>query len=458
MMNPEMAIDGKSKVGLTIYATLCASIVAVLLLTNWPTYHFAIRGGPIPLVYFVLPGLFIIPVIFAEPASLVRFLKDPLFWWFVIYTFTGAIWLLVSQDFIDDANRMWRLRVLELYFFFTITLLVSDARRRFLAFVIVGCVLLAIAGNWVDVMRPGRFIPEGIEGGHPGRGAGTFVNPNAAATFIVMGTIATLPFVPMRFRGMLLVAALVGVAPTLSRSGFLLVAVAFLGAMVLGLLNRMQSVIVLVAIPLLVAATSVYYDTLIVSSDAINLDSNVNRLRWFEGEEDGSSIERRSVAAKTRDMFLEEPLIGHGIGATRLPEMGAGPHNMYLTLMAEQGITGFALYVSLIVVMYRRGRRLAKQAATREGQDIGNAMAVYALFLAAYGWFSHNVLEEAPGAFIIAFLAAIAYRSVRTEYAAQYVRQAPPRPKWRTPAPAAQAADRPGLAVAQQRKDAHEPT
>jgi O-antigen ligase len=433
MMNTESPAVRNPQAGLAIYATICASIVALLLLTNWPAYHFAIRGGPIPLYYFALPGLFIVPILFAEPATGVRFFREPLFWWFVVYMVLGLLWLLLSQDFIEEASRQWRQRVLALYFFFTIAILVSDANRRLLALVIVGCLLIATAANWFDLMRPYRFVPEGIEGSNAGRGAGFYMNANAAASFVVMGTLAALPFVPMRFRGLLLIGAVVGVAPTLSRSGFIFVIVAIAGSIMMKLLNRVQTILVLVALPVLLAATVVYYDRLIVSSDSSNLEKTVDRLRWFEGEEDASSEERRWVAAHARDMFIEQPLFGHGIGATTLDRLGAGPHNMYVALMAEQGVFGLALYVSLIVIMFRQGRRIARTALTAEGQDIGRALAVYALFLAAYGMFSHNVLEEAHGMFAIAFLTAAGLRvgTGTGSVAQQAMKPLPARARWR---------------------------
>jgi O-antigen ligase len=433
MMNTERPAVRNPQAGLAIYATICASIVALLLLTNWPAYHFAIRGGPIPLYYFALPGLFIVPILFAEPATGVRFFREPLFWWFVVYMVLGLLWLLLSQDFIEEASRQWRQRVLALYFFFTIAILVSDANRRLLALVIVGCLLIATAANWFDLMRPYRFVPEGIEGSNAGRGAGFYMNANAAASFVVMGTLAALPFVPMRFRGLLLIGAVVGVAPTLSRSGFIFVIVAIAGSIMMKLLNRVQTILVLVALPILLAATVVYYDRLIVSSDSSNLEKTVDRLRWFEGEEDASSEERRWVAAHARDMFIEQPLFGHGIGATTLDRLGAGPHNMYVALMAEQGVFGLALYVSLIVIMFRQGRRIARTALTAEGQDIGRALAVYALFLAAYGMFSHNVLEEAHGMFAIAFLTAAGLRvgTGTGSVAQQAMMPLPARARWR---------------------------
>jgi O-antigen ligase len=255
-------------------------------------------------------------------------------------------------------------------------------------------------------------------GAVPGRGAGTFVNPNAAAALIVMGTMIALPFVPMRLRSILLVAALVGIAPTSSRSGFLYAGVMIIGAMCLRLLNRAQVLVLAVALPVLIALTAVYYDKLMEASDVTRLDQIVLRLAWFDDveEEDGSVASRKMAAAHARDMFLEKPVTGHGLGSTSLESLADSPHNMYLMLAAEQGVLGLALYVFLIAIMYLRGRGVARAAATREEHDIGKTLMLYALFLAAQGFFSHNVLEEPHGIFAIAFLAAAAHAAERRRF------------------------------------------
>ena len=84
-----------------------------------------------------------------------------------------------------------------------VTILAGASQRRLIGWVTVGCVLLACALCWFDVLRPGRIVPEGLEGSTD-RGAGLFMNPNGAGAFIVMGTIAAVPMIPSRLRGLLL--------------------------------------------------------------------------------------------------------------------------------------------------------------------------------------------------------------------------------------------------------------
>jgi len=412
--------SGERRTGAMTYATACTAIVAVILLTNWPTYQFDIRGGPIPLYFYLIPVAMIVPVIFAEPATGMRFVRNPMFWWFIAFVVTGLIWMLPAQDFIDDASRQWRMRVYSLMIVYAVATLASDANRRAVGWVIAACVLMACAFNWIDVLRPYRFVPEGIEGGADGRGAGLFVNPNAAASFVVMGTIAALAMIPQRFRGLLLIAALFGVAATVSRGGFVLIVVTILGAIILKLLSRTQRILLIVAIPLLIGGVSLAYDFLIDESDNRRMHKIVERLDWFqEMDEEDSAVEgRRFGAAQAWRIFLESPLTGRGTGVTSLAVRQDGPHNMYLLLMAEQGILGLLLYVSLFGILLKSGWRLAHRGATAHHQDVGRALVVFGLFLATYGFFSHNVLEEPHTMFVLAFLVAAGFQASRETPAA----------------------------------------
>jgi hypothetical protein len=410
-MNSEIARGsdaGTRRVGLTTYATACGAAVAVLLLSNWPTYQFAVRDGPIPLYYYLAPALMIVPVFFAEPGAVLRWLREPIFWWFATFVLTGLLWLLLAQDIVEDASRQWRLRALSMIVFLSCAVLAAESQRRVVAWVIVGCMLAACAFNWFDVLRPYRFVPQGIEGASDGRGAGLFINPNAAGSFIVMAAVAALPMIPSRLRGLLLVSAVFGVAATFSRGAFVMVFVALAGSVWLKLLKRAQGLLLVVALPLLVGGVSLSYDYLIDKSENRHLHNIVQRLNWFQdtGDEDIAVEGRKFGARQAWQIFLENPLTGKGTGATSLTIQQEGPHNMYLLLMAEQGMLGLALYVSLWLILMRQGRRIARSACTAHDQDIGKGLALLAMYMATYGFFSHNVLEEPHTMFLLAFAAA----------------------------------------------------
>jgi O-antigen ligase len=188
--------------------------------------------------------------------------------------------------------------------------------------------------------------------------------------------------------------------------------------MLLKLVNRAQALLIIVIVPILVGATAVSYDYLMASSDDANLHLVVRRLEWFQGvEETDEAAEGRLYGARQAwQMFLQEPVIGRGLGVTTLEAVvQEGPHNMYLMLMAEQGFLGLALYLTLIAIVGRHGRRLARTAVDQEGRDIGNATVLYAAFLATGGFFTHNLLEEAQSIFVLAFIAAAVMNAPRVE-------------------------------------------
>jgi O-antigen ligase len=394
--------------------------LGVFYLTHWPTFNFFIRGGIEVFWFYLAAVLLIVPIFFAEPDSALRFVRQPLFWWFGGYVLLGLLWLLLSQDFNAVALERWRPRVAGLAVWYSIGLLASYGSRKQIVWVIVACVVFACACTWYDVLRPYTFIPREHEMAS-GRGAGLYINPNVAGSFIAAATILALPFVPMSLRGPLVVCAVIGIVPTFSRSSYIYAGLLLLMPIVLRLLNRTQTLFVLVVAPLLAIAAVVSYDALLAASDDRNLHNVVRRLEWFQGlEVEDEAVDGRMYGAKQAwAMFLDSPLAGGGMGATMLETVvGEGPHNMYLMLMAEQGFLGLAIYLALIGLFFLHGRRTAAAAADKEGRDVGNSMVLFSMMLAAWGFFDHNVLEQPFTMYLLGFSAA-AFLNVRRIYAAE---------------------------------------
>ena len=422
-MEAQVSTAKVSHTGLMVYSTLSMMGVAAVLLTHWPTYNHLVWGATPVFWYYLGVCLLIVPVVFAEPGHVARFMKDPLFWWLLVYVLSGLLWLALAQDFTNEAIDRWRPRLAALGVFFTIALLCSEAKRGWITLVIVACVVFACASTWFDVLRPSRFVPREFEGGSPGRGAGFFINPNIAGSFIAAATIAALPFVPMRFRGPLILCAAVGIVPTFSRSSYLYGAMLLVAPIVLRMLNRSQVAFVLIVTPLLLMGLAASYDFLMASSDDQNLHNVVRRLEWFQGlEPHDQAVEGRLYgAAQAWKMFLESPIVGAGLGATMVEAVVAeGPHNMYLMLMGEQGIFGLAFYLLLIVIIFRVGLGL-RRTSDDHGRDVGRSMLLFAMMLFVWGFFDHNVLEQPFTMFLIGFVAAAAHAASRIAPASFYV-------------------------------------
>ena len=391
---------------LRIVATAGTTLVAVILLTYWPTYNYLVLDGRAPLFYYMLSGVVALPLLFLRPSIGVRLLREPMVWWFLTYAFSGMAWLLLSQDFPGVAGQQWRTRVLAGFFFFTILLSASLSKPKLVTVAVVACVALAAALNWFDILYPLALVPAGVPGANPGRGAGLFINANGAAAFILMGTIAALPYAPERFRAALLLLAVLGVAPTFSRFGWIFSPLLIVLAIGLKLLNRRQVLVIGCAIPLLIAGAGAYYEFVLQTGN----ENLLGRLAWFQtfgDHADFSARERAHVAHQAWERFLDSPLYGQGIGVTVSHGARVGTHNMYALLMAEQGLVGLALYLSLLGLLAYKGWQLARTAFLPRTRDVGLTMVLYAAFLGAYGFVSHTVLDDAHGMFILAFIVAM---------------------------------------------------
>src|SRR4051812_46189094 len=111
-MDPAAEALPAQNAGLKAYSTFATAAVALLLLTNWPSYNYLIHGGTDLIWFHLLPGLLMIPIVFAHPGMAFHYSKDPLLWWLGLYVISGAIWLMLSQDFIEAAAIQWRTRLL----------------------------------------------------------------------------------------------------------------------------------------------------------------------------------------------------------------------------------------------------------------------------------------------------------------------------------------------------------
>jgi O-antigen ligase len=89
--------------------------------------------------------------------------------------------------------------------------------------------------------------------------------------------------------------------------------------------------------------------------DAYLDDNTASRIgSSFLDQSDESSVSRRMVADAGLQMAAQRPLFGWGIGATQRPATELAPHNLYVLEAVEFGCVGVVVFLSLIVVMWRR--------------------------------------------------------------------------------------------------------
>jgi O-antigen ligase len=219
----------------------------------------------------------------------------------------------------------------------------------------------------------------------------------------------------MRYRALLFTSLIVGVVSTISRSAILLTLLFVLFAMRTGLLDRVQSTLLAVAVPVLAAAVSAAYLLVLFALPEINQGDVLGRVLWFASagrEVDDSAASRFQAAAIAFEMFFQSPLLGHGYASTMRVAANLTPHNMYLMLAAEQGVVGLTLYLTFLGLIGTRARETMRGARLGERRrEVGLALLAMFAFVAIQSLFSHNMLEH-PSLFVaMPFLLAASSRS-----------------------------------------------
>lgn len=400
------------------FASICLVVLGIIFESNWPNYHHIIHDGPMILWYYAMSGAMAAALVFLRPHALQPLLKEPLFYWCVVYAITGLLWLVLLDDgYLDPENFHWRQRFLMLLFFAASLVLASAANFRRFAEVLFGGALFAAVCYWVDFLNPFLFVPVDMEQSNPGRGAGWFVNANQAGGALVMMCIAAMPFVAMRWRVLLCLIMLIGVFPTFSRSSMLFAGLVATVWVWRGQFSKKAILAVLIVIPLGVTIGSGLFTQGADSAD-IDHEDVMNRLGFFQemGEaNDDSAIERRYIAEKAWGKFTENPFLGLGTGKADSVELmghSMSTHNMYLLFLIEQGLFGGILYVVFLSIIYYKGIRLFRRGLSRQECDIGVALVLVAMYFSFIGFFSHTMLREPYVALILTFLLAAEHRAI----------------------------------------------
>lgn len=280
----------------------------------------------------------------------------------------------------EGATRELVTRVTGLAVLVLTAVVTSHARRRIAVRELVAALAVSAAGFCIlDALNGYQWTSV------PGRAAGSFVNPNAAASSIIFLAIAGLEGVPHARRPWYLLFTSLGALLTLSRGGYvmLLVSLIVLG---IGALYSVRSLIrvAIVAALILVPVASIAVRTVLADRPEVALLRAVGPatlLRLGAGDARSTS-ERRQVAVAAAELFFEHPIRGAGLTATTAWTLPVSTHNEPLRVAAELGLVGLLFFASLLVTVFVVGRAYT-----------GPAGAALVCWIAVLLSVSHNVLE-----------------------------------------------------------------
>lgn len=373
------------------YRTLLAVGLVLLFFTNAANY--GLRFG-VPPVFWIAAL-----VAASAPLVLIDLIRQglriaPLGVWGFAYLLVSSLWFVPSSQS-PVAWQQVQTRVLAVVFLLLATYLFSEARAlRAARRAVVAATLLTVALNLYEVAFPMTFSEI------PGRASGLFANVNQSGAALVLGLILGAEALRPRLRLPYALAAGLGILATVSRA-------AILGwGLVMALWaarrgNRGPAIaagVVVTAAAALLLLSPWWAGVEQALAERGVLTENVReRLDIFGGGNlaDASTLERQQVAALAWSAWSDHPLAGAGTGASTERPFELGPHNMYLAMMVDHGFVGLFLLPTLLL-------------AAAWGADPARSPDVvpFVVFLAFWGFFSHNVLEERYILLAVAFVAA----------------------------------------------------
>lgn len=374
------------------YRTSLATAAVLVFSTNIANY--AERFGLYP-VYWIA-GFLLATAPLALVAAWSRPLRpNPIIAWSVAYLLISWAWFFLSTQS-GAAWQQVQTRVLSVLFLVLTLMLFADrSTHRPVRLALVAATLLTGGLNLYELFHPMTFSDI------PGRSTGLFANVNQSGAALVLGVILGQGVVPPRLRFGYVLATGLGVLPTFSRA-------AILGWLLVGALTWLQAGVHfrrVVGFGATAAAAAGFLFSPAWASIQRSLaqrgvltENVLDRLAFFErGAADDASTEARlGVARLAWSTFADHPFFGTGTGASTEGIFELGPHNMYLALMADHGILGLLIFPAFILAtIWGINRRTAPVALP------------FAAFIALWGLFSHNILEERFVLLAFALVAAI---------------------------------------------------
>ncbi|GFO72507.1 hypothetical protein BJAS_P2810 [Bathymodiolus japonicus methanotrophic gill symbiont] len=311
--------------------------------------------------------------------------------WMGLYTlWTSITYLYSSQSSIATESLIVALEGAALFTCFV--LLVNHSVRVIeLATVLA---ILALAGS---AMCLWDFI-ELTFSTVTGRGAGFYSNPTIAGDIIALTMVGGFLLVPNRLKWSYIAFCGLGVLVTFSRASWLSWGVAVIGLSILRYADgerRLRWMIILsitaFIVLLLLALFSGVTEGII---NKLNLQQYMtmdtfSRLGIGKASlENFSASSRWDIAKFSINMIREAPFFGYGIGYTKEWAM-IETHNMYLQQWLEGGFIQLALYIGLLVLMWKMASCLGK---------------IMLVQIALNSLFTHNNLEHPAVLLLFAFI------------------------------------------------------
>jgi O-antigen ligase len=368
---------------------LTAAIVAIisLIYLDISNYVYSVLNSNIePKNFYYASVVIVAPLLLSKFRKFVLYMASP----FSLWVFAEII--IHSYGLLDGNEATVHLimvrdqyLILSLLFGFTASIARTESYNGIFRILAITIPVLVI----IDFVSPGIFYPIGTEGAVQGRAAAMYINPTRAGQAILLTCLLAIPVMRLQYRMPLLLLAGAGIIVTFSRGPTLVWVSFLLFLLITRKLPKYSFVFPLVAFAVLPLSISIFKSYIQERQD-LDFGSNniLERLDFFQTQSlnDDSAQQRMAVLEAGWRIFLDNPIFGAGTGITSFQSnfwpLMVNTHNQIALVAAEQGIIGIALWVWLLVILWR-GRYF-------QDTSFQLAAAVGTFFMS---FFTHNMFD-----------------------------------------------------------------
>jgi len=338
--------------------------------------------------------------------------------WSLYYIFIATFSLLFISDFNDITWKVYYMllfNIFTMYVYYVLFLLDNNNftfTLNLMPYIAMSSAFLTISSYiWPDIFIPLKIYI--LNNDH--RAVGTYINSNVTGNALNFLLIISINNVKKNYRIFFILLLGIAIVVTFSRSNilmYLLIVAVFPFFKVV----RFSELIVVFGIFFFLLGLFILNVDLLRESLGINISTDqIQRLMFFTDNKgsasisDGSATHRIEVAKKALEYFMNNSVMGAGIGVTRIWSDSISTHNTYLSLLAEYGFFGL---VVLLFLLFAVTKNLIF-SIDKSKKQLGVLFVIYILFTSL---FTHNTLDSSIKLGMFALILAISTKEQRKIY------------------------------------------
>ncbi len=337
----------------SMYLQVAIAMVLSLVYLDIPGYIYMVNPSIFPKYFYYALFVIIAPILLVKFREFLLYMASPYSLWVFAEIVINTVYPLdTNEAVVDLIKELDQFLILSIMFGFIASVIRTESYEGLfpiLATIIPVCTI-------IDFMLPESFYPFGTEGTVVGRASAMYINPTRTGEAILIICLLAIPVMRKWYRMPLLFLAGVGLFVTFSRGPILGWMLFWIFLLITRTLPKYSFVFSVAIIAILSLSLNSFKSYILGRQDLEGGFNNlIERLDFFKTKslEDDSAQSRLEALMEGVRVFLENPILGAGTGATTFWSHGMGPHNQIAVAAAEHGIFGIILWMWLIFILWR---------------------------------------------------------------------------------------------------------